>query len=75
MIALGADHGGFKMKEEIKKYFEENDIEYKDYGCYNEERTDYPIYAEKVAKAVQNNESDLGILICKSGARNDSCCK
>ena len=68
MIALGADHGGFKLKEEIKKYFDEKEIEYKDFGCFNEERTDYPIYAEKVSKAIQEKECNLGILICKSGA-------
>ena len=51
MIAIGADHGGYRLKEEIKKYFEENSIEYEDYGTYSEERTDYPIYAKKVAKA------------------------
>ena len=68
MIALGCDHGGFKLKEEIKKYFDENEIKYKDFGTYNEERTGYPIYAEKVAKAIQNKECDSGILICKSGA-------
>lgn len=68
MIALGSDHGGFSLKKEIEKYFDENDIKYKDYGTFNEERTDYPIYAEKVAKAVQLKECDIGILICKSGA-------
>lgn len=68
MIALGADHGGFKLKEEIKKYFDENDIKYKDYGTFDEERTDYPIYAEKVAKSIQKKDCDSGILICKSGA-------
>ena len=67
MIAIGADHGGYKLKEEIKKYFEESGIEYKDFGTYNEERTDYPIYAKKVAEAVQNKECEVGILICKSG--------
>lgn len=68
MIALGSDHGGYKLKEEIKKYLEEIGIEYKDYGTYNEERTDYPIFAENVAKAIQSKECDRGILICKSGA-------
>lgn len=68
MIALGADHGGFKIKEEIKKFFEEKDIEYIDYGTYDEERTDYPIYAEKVAKSVQSGECNCGILLCRSGA-------
>lgn len=68
MIALGSDHGGYKLKEEVKKYLEEIGIEYKDCGTYDEERTDYPIYAEKVAKTVQSKECDRGILICKSGA-------
>ena len=67
MIALGADHGGFKLKEEIKKYLNETGIEYKDYGTYNEDRTDYPIYAKKVAEAIQKGECSQGILICRSG--------
>lgn len=68
MIALGCDHGGYELKEEIKKYLDEIDVKYKDYGTYNKERTDYPIYAEKVAKAIQEKECDCGILICRSGA-------
>ena len=68
IIALGTDHGGFKLKEEIKKYFDEKEIKYKDFGCFSDERTDYPIYAEKVAKAIQEKQYDLGIVICKSGA-------
>lgn len=67
MIAIGADHGGYKLKEEIKKYFEEKGIEYKDFGTYNEERTDYPIFAKKVAESIQNKECDCGILVCRSG--------
>ena len=67
MIAISSDHGGYKLKEEIKKYLEENNIEYKDYGTDNEERTDYPIYAKKVAKAVVEKECDKGILLCRSG--------
>lgn len=68
MIALGCDHGGYKLKEEVKKYLEELDIKYKDFGTYSEERTDYPIFAEKVAKSIQKKECETGILICKSGA-------
>ncbi len=68
MIALGCDHGGYELKEEIKKYLEEIGIEYKDYGSYDKERTDYPIFAEKVAEAIQRKECQTGILICKSGA-------
>ena len=67
MIALGSDHGGFKLKEEIKKYLEEKNIEYKDFGCMSEERVDYPNIAKEVALAVQKNECDKGILICRSG--------
>lgn len=66
MIALGADHGGYKLKEETKKYFDEIGIEYKDFGTDNEERTDYPIYAKKVAKSIQNKECTEGILFCRS---------
>ena len=44
-VALGSDHGGFELKQEIIKYLEEKNIEYKDYGCYSTESTDYPIYA------------------------------
>ena len=47
MIAIGSDHGGYKLKEEIKKYLSEIGIEYKDFGTDSEERTDYPIYAKK----------------------------
>lgn len=67
MIALGSDHGGYKLKEEIKKYLDEIGIKYKDYGTFNEERCEYPEYAEKVAKAVQNKECEKGILVCGTG--------
>lgn len=67
MIAIGSDHGGYKLKEEIKKYLEEKNIEYKDYGCISEESVDYPNIAKEVAKAIQNKECDSGILICRSG--------
>ena len=67
MIAIGADHGGYKLKEEIKKYLEEKNIEYKDFGCDSEERTDYPIFGKAVAEAVQSKECEKGILICGTG--------
>ena len=67
MIAIGSDHGGYKLKEEIKKYLEEKQIEYIDVGTENEERTDYPIYAQKVAEIIQSKKADLGILLCRSG--------
>lgn len=67
MIAIASDHGGYKLKEEIKRYLEEKQIEYKDYGTNTEERTDYPIYASKIAKAIVSKECDKGILLCRSG--------
>jgi ribose 5-phosphate isomerase B len=67
MIAIGCDHGGYALKEEIKKYLDEKGIEYKDFGTDSTERTDFPIYAKKVAKAVQTGECENGILICKTG--------
>lgn len=67
MIALGCDHGGYELKQEIIKYLEANKIEYKDFGCYSEEAVDYPVYAKKVGKAIQDGECEKGILICGTG--------
>lgn len=67
MIAIGCDHGGYKLKKEIEKYLEEKDIEYKDFGCQDEESVDYPSIAKNVAQAIQQNEAEQGILICRSG--------
>ena len=67
MIAIGSDHGGYRLKEEVKKYLDEMQIEYKDFGCMNEESVDYPNIAKEVAKAVQNKKCEQGILICRSG--------
>ena len=67
MIAIGCDHGGYQLKEEIKKYLEEKQIPYKDLGCMNEERVDYPNVAKEVAKEVQAKNCEKGILICRSG--------
>ena len=46
MIAIGSDHGGFALKQEIMEHLKENGIEYKDYGCYDESSCDYPVYAK-----------------------------
>lgn len=67
MIALGCDHGGYELKQEIKKYLEDAKIEYKDYGCDSPASTDYPIYAKKVANAILSGECEKGILICGTG--------
>ncbi len=67
MIALGCDHGGYAIKEAVKKYLEESNIEYKDFGAYSEESVDYPIYAKLVADAVANGECEKGVLCCGTG--------
>ncbi len=66
-IAIGADHGGFCLKEAIINYFKEKNIEYKDFGCFSEESVDYAIYAKKVADAVASGEFEKGILCCGTG--------
>ena len=67
MIALGCDHGGYALMQEVKKHLEERGLEYKDYGCYSEESVDYPVYAKKAANAVASGECERGILICGTG--------
>ena len=67
MIIIGSDHGGYKLKEEIKKYLEEKEIKYKDLGTYEEESVDYPDIASKVSQEVQKNRENQGILIGRSG--------
>lgn len=67
MIALGCDHGGFELKNKIIEYLEKNNIEYKDFGTYSTESTDYPIYGKKVAESVASGECEKGILICTTG--------
>ncbi len=67
MIAIGADHRGYKLKEEIKKYLDEKDIDYIDFGTDSEEIAHYPEIAKKVALEVQKDKDNKGILICGSG--------
>lgn len=67
MIALGSDHGGYALKQEVMKHLEQRGIEYKDYGCYSEASCDYPEFAHAVGKAVAKKECELGILICGTG--------
>lgn len=67
MIAIASDHGGFALKEAIKNYFEENKIEYKDFGTNSTDSVNYPPYAEKVGNAVASGEFEKGILCCGTG--------
>ena len=67
MIAIGCDHGGFALKQEVMRHLDELGLAYKDFGTYSEESCDYPIYGEAVARAVADGEYERGILICGTG--------
>ena len=67
MIALGADHGGFELKEAIKKHLDEEGIEYKDFGTYTPESIDYAKIAQKTCQSVVSGEAEKAILCCGTG--------
>lgn len=67
MIAIGSDHGGFILKEQIKKILQQNNIEFKDYGCFDEKSCDYPDIAKEVCQKINEHICDKGILICGTG--------
>lgn len=66
-LALACDHGGFRLKETVKKHLEEKGYEVVDFGTYSEESCDYPDYASKAAFAVAKKECEKGIVICGTG--------
>ena len=67
MIAVGCDHGGYELKQEVLKHLEERGIEYKDYGCYSPESVDYSDIAKVVCDAVVAGEAERAFLICGTG--------
>lgn len=67
MIALGCDHGGFAMMQDVIKYLDEKGLPYKNFGTFTEDSCDYPVIAEAVGHAVTGGECDKGILICGTG--------
>ena len=67
MIAIGSDHGGFALKQEIMAHLKKRGLEYKDFGTYSEESCDYPVYGKAVAKSVAAGERERGIIICGTG--------
>lgn len=66
-IAIGSDHAGFEMKEEIAKVLKNSGIQYDDFGVYDKSPSDYPLVAKEVAMAVAEGEFDRGIIVCGSG--------
>ncbi len=67
MIALGSDHGGYELKEAIKKHLDSKGVSYKDLGTNSTAAVDYPEYGRLVANAVVSGECETGILICGTG--------
>mgnify|MGYP003376291178 FL=1 len=67
MIAIANDHVGLELKAKIIEVLEKKGLEYKDFGTYTSERTDYPIYSQQAADAVASGECDRGILVCGTG--------
>ena len=66
-IAVGSDHGGFALKEAVKKHLEAKGIEVEDFGCYSTESVDYAVYGAKVAHCVADGKADYGVLVCSTG--------
>ena len=66
-IAIGCDHGGYLLKQDVLIWLDEHDIDYEDYGCFSRDSVDYPAYGEKVARTVAAGEADFGIVICTTG--------
>ena len=66
-IALGSDHGGYKLKENLKEYLKGLNVEYTDFGCDSEQAVDYPDIGFKVSNEIKDGNFDKGILICGTG--------
>lgn len=66
-IAIGGDHAGFLYKKKLVKYLTKEGYEVTDYGTDSEDSVDYPDYIHPLAKALEANKHDLGIIICGSG--------
>ena len=67
MIAIGSDHGGYALKEEIKVWLTQQGYAFKDFGCGSTASVDYPDYGKAVAQAVAGGECEKGLLICGTG--------
>ena len=67
MIAIACDHGAVELKKEIEAMLDEMGLSYKDFGTDSHASVDYPVYAEKAARAVTSGECEKGILLCGTG--------
>src|SRR5215472_5072423 len=67
MVAIGADHGGFELKESLKHHLEKRGVSVADFGTESHGSTDYPDYARAVAQSVAQRKAEFGVLICTTG--------
>ena len=67
MLVIASDHGGFGLKQELIASLKEQGVDFEDLGCYDTQSVDYPVYAEKVCRAVLDGKADKGILVCGTG--------
>lgn len=67
MIALGCDHGGYPLMQEVIGHLEKKGVPYKNFGTFSEEACDYPVFGKLAAEAVAKGQCDKGILICGTG--------
>ena len=66
-LAIASDHGGFELKEQLKDYLVNKGFDVDDVGTYSTDSCQYPEFAIKCAKKVQNGECQFGIIVCTSG--------
>jgi len=66
-IAIGSDHGGYKLKKKLLKFLETKGYELADMGTHSEESCDYPIIGYKVASSISSGQFERGVLVCKTG--------
>jgi len=66
-IFLSSDHGGFELKEKVKRFLIDNNFEYEDLGCSSLDAVDYPDFAKILSKKIKNKKNSKGILFCGTG--------
>lgn len=67
ILAVGCDHGGFELKQQILAHLDETGVRYKDFGCFDTSSVDYPEIAQRVTSAINSKEAVLGLLVCGTG--------
>ena len=67
MLAIGSDHGGYDLKQQIMAHLKDRGIPFKDFGCYSRDSCDYPDFGRAAAEAVASGACSQGIVVCTTG--------